>query len=213
MSLEAIDVPHADHFGSNAAREHAAQLGMWIFLGTEVLLFAALITGYSVYRLSFPEAFALARQHMEVGLGTINTYLLVTASIFVAFATWAVRREKRVIAFALLVGAVALGLGFLGIKAVEYTHHYREGALPGAWYHLETLDRPGANLYFSLYFFLTGLHAIHVMVGLVVLGIMANGVWSGKLNAGYHTPLELGGMYWHLVDVVWLFLWPLLYLV
>jgi cytochrome c oxidase subunit 3 len=206
-------VPQASHFGSDEARSQAAHVGMWVFLATEVLLFAALFTAYAVYRVDYPETFRAAREHMKVGIGTANTYLLVTSSICVAFAVWAVRQERTGLATFLLLVAVVLGLGFLTLKGVEYAEHVREGALPGRWYALEEFPRPGASLYFTLYFLLTGVHALHVLVGVSVLAVLTVQTAWGKYSGRYHTPLELGGMYWHLVDIIWLFVWPLLYLV
>jgi cytochrome c oxidase subunit 3 len=185
---------------------------MWLFLGTEVLLFAALFAAYAVYRFTYPLVFAEAHRHMALGLGTLNTYLLVLASVLVALSIWALRNGRRGLSTLLLVGAVCLGLGFLGVKGLEYSQHIHEGALPGAWYRLAEFARPGAGIYFTLYWLLTGLHAVHVTIGVGVLCVMAARVNSGELDARYHTPLELGGMYWHLVDIVWLFLWPMLYL-
>lgn len=211
MSADAIENP-AGHFGSAASREHAAHLGMWVFLGTEVLLFASLFTAYAVYRYVYPQVFIEARHHMEIALGTINTYLLVLASILVAMSIWAVRQGRRQLGYLLIVGAVLLGLGFLGVKSVEYARHFHEGSMPGVWYRLENFNFPGAGMYFTLYFLLTGLHAVHVTIGVGILAVMAVKVRSGELTAAYHTPLELGGMYWHLVDIIWLFLWPMLYL-
>jgi cytochrome c oxidase subunit 3 len=211
VSAEAIENP-GGHFGSAASREHAAHLGMWVFLGTEVLLFASLFAAYGVYRMAYPQVFIEARHHMEIALGTINTVILVTASILVAMSIWAVRRQRRQLAYLLLVGSVLLGLGFLGVKGVEYARHVHEGSMPGAWYSLQTFKLPGAGMYFTLYFLLTGVHAIHVTIGVALLAVMALKVRSGQLSAAYHTPLELSGMYWHLVDMIWLFLWPMLYL-
>lgn len=205
-------VPHAEHFGDEASRQDAAHLGMWIFLATEVLLFAGLFAAYSMYRLAYPEVFQQARHHMEVTIGTINTYVLVTSSVFVALAIASIRSGRELAASALLACAVLLGITFLSLKGVEYAKHVREGGLPGAHYALHDFAVPGASLYFTLYWIMTGVHSVHVAVGVGVLSVLSFQTLSGKFNARYHTPLELGGMYWHLVDVVWLFLWPLLYL-
>jgi len=206
-------VPQAGHFGDEPARQGAAHMGMWVFLASEVMLFTALFTAYALYRLAYPEVFRLGRTHMDVTLGTLNTYVLVSSSILVALATVAVRRGRDLMAGALLMGAVLLGVCFLVIKGAEYTHHFHDKALPGAHYAFTKFAIPGANLYFTLYWLMTGIHALHVVVGMGVLSVMAFRAMGGSFNAAYHTPLELGGMYWHLVDVVWLFLWPLLYLV
>lgn len=206
-------VPQAEHFGDEAARQGAAHMGMWVFLASEVMLFTALFTAYALYRLAYPEVFHQGREHMDLVLGTTNTYALVTSSILVALAISAIRSGKQLVAGALLVGAVLLGVTFLCIKGVEYAHHAHDKALPGAWYAYEKFAVPGANLYFTLYWVMTGVHAVHVTVGICVLCVMAFRTLGGSFDASYHTPLELGGMYWHLVDIIWLFLWPLLYLV
>ncbi|MFT3837857.1 MAG: cytochrome c oxidase subunit 3 [Myxococcaceae bacterium] len=196
---------HAAHFGSEAARETAAHLGMWIFLVSEVLLFTVMFTAYALYRADYSAVFHLGRRQMAVGLGTANTYLLVSSSVVVALAVK--HRSHRV--SALLLGvAVLFGAAFLTIKGVEYAQHIHEGALPGARYHLASLQEPGASLFFSLYWLMTAVHALHVLVGMGVLATLAVLSWNGRPRW-----LEQGGMYWHLVDVIWLFLWPLFYLV
>jgi cytochrome c oxidase subunit 3 len=205
-------VPQAEHFGDESSRQDAAHLGMWIFLASEVMLFTALFTAYALYRLEYPEVFLHGPEHMEVALGTLNTYVLVTSSILVALATTAIRAGKELRAGALLVGAVLLGVTFLCVKGVEYAHHVRDGGLPGAHYALEEFAVPGGNIYLTLYWVMTGVHAVHVAVGVGVLSVMAFRTLGGAFSPSYHTPLELGGMYWHLVDVIWLVLWPLLYL-
>ncbi|MCP3100480.1 cytochrome c oxidase subunit 3 family protein [Myxococcus sp. K15C18031901] len=205
-------VPQAGHFGDEASRQDAAHLGMWIFIASEVMLFTALFTAYAFYRYAYPDAFHQGRLHMEVGLGTLNTYVLVTSSILVALAISAVRAGRDLRAGGLLLGALALGVVFLFIKGAEYTQHAHDGALPGAWYDFEAFSMPGASLFFTLYWVMTGVHAVHVLVGMGVLSTLAVRALSGHFSVAYHTPLELGGMYWHLVDIVWLFLWPLLYL-
>ncbi|XXF78114.1 cytochrome c oxidase subunit 3 [Myxococcaceae bacterium GXIMD 01537] len=202
--------PEAAHFGTEEAARDASHLGMWVFIATEVLLFAALFVAYGVYRSVYGDLFHEAQRHMSVGLGTLNTYVLVTSSILVALAVHRGREGRAAACGALLWGAVLLGVLFLVLKGVEYGKHVREGALPGAWYAFEGFARPGASLFYSLYWLITGLHAVHVSVGLGVLGTLA--VRAGRFSAAYSTPLELGGMYWHLVDVVWLFVYPLMYL-
>lgn len=202
--------PDTSHFGTAEAARSAAHLGMWVFIATEVLLFAGLFVAYGVYRSVYPEAFREAQHHQNVLIGTVNTYVLVTSSILVALAVHAGREGRGRVCGVLLWGAVVLGLVFLGLKGVEYWEHVKEGALPGRWYAFEALAVPGASLFYSLYWLTTGLHGVHVTVGVGVLGTLA--VRSGRFTAEWHTPLELGGMYWHLVDVVWLFVYPLMYL-
>ncbi|HYS09814.1 MAG TPA: cytochrome c oxidase subunit 3 family protein [Myxococcales bacterium] len=201
------------HFSSLARQNEAARLGMWLFLATEILLFAGLFTGYAVYRFQFPEAFAECSRHLELTLGTVNTVVLITSSLTVALAIHFARTNRPRAAAACLVITILFALAFLGIKAVEYTAHFHEKSLPGKYYAFEEVKIPGAAMFFSLYFLMTGLHALHVIAGMIVLGFNCWHTLHGRYSSRYYTGLELGGMYWHLVDMVWIFLYPLLYLI
>ncbi len=209
----AAPLPLQHHFPNLAQQGHAARLGMWIFLSTEVLLFTGLFTCYAVYRWLFSEVFAEASAHIDTAIGTANTYVLITSSLTVALAIHQARKGRGRPA-ALLVGlTVALGAVFMVLKVIEYAHHFELGQLPGRYYTYAAVQGPGASLFFTLYFFLTGLHGIHVLVGMAVLTVLGVNAWRGAYSAAYHTPMELGGMYWHLVDLIWIFLYPLIYLV
>lgn len=205
--------PWEEHFGSRENQNKAAQLGMWIFLGSEVLLFTNLFVGYAVYRYYYAEVFVEASKHLETGWATVQTLLLVTSSLFVALAVHAIRQGRQFLTAVVLLVAIGLGLGFLGIKGWEYWKHWTEGALPGVYYRLEDVPERGGSLFFTLYFLLTGVHALHMLVALGLLGWLVWGAVTGRYTAGYHIPVEVGGLYWHLVDVFWLFIYPLLYLV
>jgi cytochrome c oxidase subunit 3 len=205
--------PWAEHFGSRENQSHAAQLGMWIFLGSEVLLFTNLFVGYGVYRYYYPDVFAEASKHLKAEWAMVQTLLLVTSSLFVALAVHYIRKGKQFLTAAVLGVAILMGVGFLVIKGWEYYEHWKEGALPGEYYHFAELPQQGAALFYTLYFLLTGLHAIHMLVALGLLGWLVWGAVAGKYTAEYHIPVEVGGLYWHLVDVFWLFIFPLLYLV
>jgi cytochrome c oxidase subunit 3 len=187
--------------------KHAtAKLGMWVFLASESLLFAGLIAVFAAYRHVYPVEFATAAGHADVVLGTANTYILLTSSLTIALALYAAR-HARVRRARLLVGVtILLGAAFLVLKFVEYGHHLAKGIAPGNWYSFSELPAHGHALYFTLYYLLTGLHALHVVAGMIVLAIFAR-----RVEAVHR--LELGALYWHLVDLVWIFLWPLLYLV
>jgi len=202
----------SEAYAPRASREHALHLGMWVFLGSETLLFAGLFGLYSAYRAGYGQPFDEALRHNEQWLGSVNTLVLIVSSFFVAWAVHLTRNDRLRGALWSLVAVVALGLTFLGLKAFEYTHHLREGIAPGALYHYDLLPDPAARIFFTLYYFMTGLHALHVVAGLSVLVWMA--IWHLRRPFGpsHHVPLELGGLYWHLVDVIWIFLWPLLYL-
>ena len=213
-SEPAAAAPHvAHHFESLAKQEHAARLGMWLFLATEVLLFTALFAAYGVYRYLFAEAFAESSRHMETWIGVVNTLVLVTSSFTVAMGLhFATRGRGRMTA--LFYGlSVLLALVFLGLKALEYEHHFELGQLPGRFYTYPGVTAPGASLFFTLYFLITGLHAIHVVVGMTVLSVVAVLSARGRFTAEYHTPVELAGLYWHLVDLIWIFVFPLIYLI
>jgi cytochrome c oxidase subunit 3 len=201
------------YFADLAQQTHAARLGMWGFLGSELLFFGALFVLYAGYRAEYTEEFRAAAQHTDLWLGSANTVILITASFLVALAVVGVRigGSARRAAWLLVVAAV-LGVVFMVLKGLEYAHHFRDGIYPGTYYHFATLPQDGAKLFFTLYYMMTGLHALHVLAGIVLLLALAWWTHRGRYSEGWHTPLELGGLYWHLVDVVWIFLWPIFYL-
>ena len=206
--------PHlAHHFTSLDRQVDAARLGMWLFLSTEVLLFVGLFVAYSVYRYSFPHAWAEASRHSEIWAGTTNTFVLITSSLTVALAIHFVREEKPRVAALLLGVTLLFGLVFMGIKSIEYWNHFHEGALPGKYYRLHEVMLPGVSMYWSLYFLMTGLHGLHVLIGMTVIGVVLYRTLHGYYDSGYYVGIELAGLYWHLVDLIWIFLFPLLYLV
>jgi cytochrome c oxidase subunit III len=203
----------AHHFPNLRQQEHAARLGMWLFLATELLLFGGLFTAYAVYRFLFSEGFAEASRHLSVTAGTINTVVLITSSLTVALAHHMAHHGKGRPAALLLLVTLGFAVVFLLIKAWEWSHDFHEGLLPGRYFHSTELTAEGAPMFFTLYFILTGLHGLHVVIGMTVLAILMVLCWRGVYDHGYSTPVELGGMYWHLVDLVWIFLYPLLYLI
>ncbi len=203
----------AHHFPDLEVQSHAARLGMWLFLATEVLLFAGLFTAYALYRMLYPSAFHGASKLIETSMGALNTVVLITSSLTVALAFHYSRQSRNRLAALLLVVTIGLGFVFLGVKAVEYAHHFHEGHLPGRFYRYAGLQVPGAPMFFTVYFLMTGLHGIHVVIGMGVLTWLAIGAWRGSYGGEYTTPIEVGGMYWHLVDLIWIFLFPLLYLI
>jgi cytochrome c oxidase subunit III len=205
--------PLAHHFENLEKQQHAARLAMWVFLATEILLFTALFAAYSVYRFLYPEGFTEASRSIETWIGFVNTLVLVTSSFTVATGLhFASRGEGR--RTGLFFGlSILLALVFLGLKALEYTHHFQEGQLPGPFYTFRGVKAPGAPLFFSLYFLITGLHAIHVIVGMTVLAIIGILAYRGRYSAEYHVPVENAALYWHLVDLIWIFVFPLIYLI
>ncbi|MEP6652328.1 MAG: cytochrome c oxidase subunit 3 family protein [Myxococcales bacterium] len=207
--------PHlAHHFDSMETQNHASRLGMWLFLGTEVLLFAGLFLGYAVNRHFYPHTFKVASHSLNLVLGTVNTVVLISSSFTVAMAYYSVKKGRNKQAAGLLGFTILCALAFLCIKAFEYQHKFQEGALPGKWFHFhEMAGMPGANMFFSVYFLSTGLHAFHVIVGMAILIWVLRRLIRGDFTRTYYIPVELGGLYWHLVDLVWIFLFPLLYLI
>jgi cytochrome c oxidase subunit 3 len=194
------------------SQEAALRFGMWVFLATEVLLFAALFALYAGYRTMFLTDFRAGIAHNTLGYGTANMYVLLTSSLLAALSVSAARAGRRRTTGLLLGGTFLLGLAFLVIKLLEYAEHGHEGAWPGPYYHFAPLPTFGGNRFFTLYWVMTGFHALHVTAGVCVIGWMAIRAWRGFYRVGATAKLEMGTLYWHLVDVIWIFLWPLLYL-
>lgn len=191
---------------------HAVRFGIWVFLASELLLFAGLFALYTAYRTEYAAGFAEGVRHSELTIGTINTSLLIISSYTAASALRAIRRDARRAALGWLGITLALGLAFLALKGLEYSHHAAEGALPGAYYAFRELPGHGGQLFFTLYYFMTGLHVLHLAAAVLVLAWMAWRVSRRKTTAAYHADLEAGVLYWHLVDCIWIFLYPLFYL-
>ncbi|MGE4055081.1 MAG: cytochrome c oxidase subunit 3 family protein [Vicinamibacterales bacterium] len=203
----------AHHFDNLAQQKEASTLGMWVFLVTEVLFFGGLFAAYSIYRGWYPEAFAAASHHLDVVLGTVNTAALISSSLTMALAVHAAQTGQRRLLMLFLVVTMILGCVFLGIKSVEYMHKFEEGLVPGPSFHFEDAAfQQHAQVFFSLYFVMTGLHAVHMIIGLGIMTWMLVWAWNGTITAEYASPIEISGLYWHFVDIVWIYLFPLLYL-
>lgn len=204
----------AEQFDDLEQQAEAAHLGMWLFLGTEVLFFGGLFVAYIVYRTAYPQAFADASRALSVTCGAADTALLLISSFVMALAVHAAKTgSRRLLAF-LLLGAAAFGGLFLALHGYEYWRDVEERHLPGRSFRWESGVAPReTELFYVLYFIMTGLHTFHVLVGVALLAVMAAFAWRGRFSAEYFTPVEVTGLYWHFVDVVWVFLFPLLYLV
>jgi cytochrome c oxidase subunit 3 len=200
--------PFADLEGQNRTLE----FGMWVFLASELLLFAALFTLYASYRTMYLGDFKAAVHANTFAYGTTNMYVLLTSSLFAALAVWAARIDRPRLTGLLLVATALLGVAFLIIKLAEYAEHVRQGSLPGPWYHDELHPTFGANRFYTMYWGMTGFHALHVTAGVCVVSWMAVHAFRGRYTALDHAKLEMGTLYWHLVDLIWIFLWPILYL-
>ena len=205
--------PLAHHFDDMAQQNDAATFGMWVFLVTEVLFFGGLFCAYSIYRAWYPDAFAAASHSLDITLGAVNTAALITSSLTMALAVHASQTGNRKLLMIFLVATMLLGLVFLGIKAVEYAEKFTEHHVPGPSFHFEDEALAAhAQLFFSLYFVMTGLHALHMIIGLGIMTWMLVWAWNGTITTEYSSPIEISGLYWHFVDIVWIFLFPLLYL-
>lgn len=211
MSARPHPVPM--QFDDPVQQREAATLGMWVFLATEILFLGVLFAGYTYCRVMFPVAFAEASRHTDMLLGTIETAVLLASSCAVALAVREVQLGGRRLATALLGLAMALGLAFLVMHGFEYYADYREGRMPAVRYTLQGVHARGMEIFYCLYYFITGFHSLHVVVGLALMGVVAWRTWRRAFDADYYTPLELTALYWHLVDIVWIFVYPSLYLV
>ncbi len=217
MLPEAAHHPHvpglAHQFDSLEQQTEAATLGMWVFLVTEVLFFGGLFMVYTVYRSWYPDAFAAASHTLDITLGTINTAVLITSSLTMALAVHSAQLGQRKLIMVFLVATMALGGVFLGIKGVEYYSKFVEHHVPGPTFHFEEAQFSAhAQIFFSLYFLMTGLHALHMIIGFGIMLFMLGWTWRGTITAEYYGPIEIAGLDWHFVDIVWIFLFPLLYL-
>jgi cytochrome c oxidase subunit 3 len=213
-------------------QHEASMIGMWLFLATEVLFFGGLITAYVVYRSTSPREVALASRHMAIGLGCLNTVILLGSSLTMALAVRAaqLRSHRELIMYLGLT--MALGAGFLGVKAIEYSTEFREHLVPGWNFEVEHEDRETIErsvqhpdphefarrlgryeMFFVLYFFMTGLHAIHLIIGIGLVSVMTYLSYHRWFSGGGATQIEVTGLYWHFIDIVWVFLYPMLYLI
>jgi cytochrome c oxidase subunit III len=209
----------AHHFDTLAQQQETQALGMWMFLASELLFFGGLFLCYTVARWAHPDAFSYASSHLVLGLGTLNTAVLLTSSLTMALAVRAAQTGQQPGLRLHLVLTIALGTVFLVIKAIEYYLDYREHLIPGQMFSLAEHDPPTGlsaehvELYFWIYFTMTGLHALHMVIGIVILGTLLGLARGGRYTTGYVAPVEIAGLYWHFVDIVWIFLFPLLYLI
>jgi cytochrome c oxidase subunit 3 len=201
------------HFASREQQKEASTLGMWVFLVTEVMFFGGMFLAYVVYRSWYPEAFAAASHHLDLVLGAFNTAVLIGSSLTMALAVRAAQLGARRSLILFLIFTMALGSVFLVVKGFEWHHKYVENHVPGPNFHYEGPLAGNVQLFFSLYFGMTGLHAFHMVIGLGLLGTLLYFAWRGKYTAEYNTPIDMAGLYWHFVDIVWIFLFPLLYLI
>jgi cytochrome c oxidase subunit 3 len=198
-------------------QRESASLGMWVFLVTEVLFFGGMFMTYTLNRSTYPDVFGEASRSINLTLGAVNTVVLIGSSLTMAMAVWAAQVGKTRLVTFFLIATLILGTVFLGIKGVEYHEKFVEHHVPGLDFNFELGASPATNahaqLFFSLYFAMTGLHALHMIIGAGLLLWLIKESLRGRFTASYNTPVENVGLYWHFVDIVWIFLFPLLYLI
>lgn len=203
----------AHHFEDFDQQNESATLGMWAFLVTEVMFFGGLFLGYTVYRGAAPEAFALASHELSIGWGAFNTAVLIGSSLTMALAVRNAQLGNSRGTARQLGATLALGVVFLGVKAIEYSSKFEHHLVPGPDFRFAAEHADSAELFFGFYFCMTGLHATHMVIGMVIMAIVARRAARGRYTAGNFLGVEMLGLYWHFVDLVWIFLFPLLYLI
>jgi cytochrome c oxidase subunit 3 len=210
------------HFVDTEQQRDAASLGMWLFLATEIMFFGGMFCAYLVYRYWYYNEFAAGSRSLDIWLGTINTAVLICSSLTVALGVRAAQMGQRKLLVILLLLTIVFGFAFLGIKGVEWYQKFEEHHIPGRSFNADDLvkaypqihiDQQHEQIYFSLYFAMTGLHALHMIIGVGIFIFLTYYAWKGRYTPKYYTPVEIGGLYWHFVDIVWIYLFPLLYLI
>lgn len=205
---------HAHHFGSADDEFEACKQGMWVFLVTEVLMIGGLFVAYGIFRGLYPEMFQEAHRMLNWKLGATNTIVLILSSLTMVLGVTSAQRGHREKSMSYLFLTLILASCFLVVKYFEYTHKIHDGLLPGGFFtNAELKDVPKVSLFFSLYFVMTGIHGLHVIVGMGLIAWILKRTANREFSPHYYTPVELVGFYWHFVDLVWIYLFPLLYLV
>jgi cytochrome c oxidase subunit 3 len=203
-------------FDTAEQQKDASTLGMWIFLITEIMFFGGMFLAYTVYRSAYSFVFGFASTTLNVYIGAANTVVLLCSSLTMVLAVRAAQIGWRKGIILFLILTLALGLVFLGVKAIEWNEKFEEHHIPGSAFHLEGVgpqSQGHAQLFFSLYFAMTGLHALHMVIGVGILSTLLYWAYKGRYTPEYMTPVDVAGLYWHFVDIVWIFLFPLLYLI
>jgi cytochrome c oxidase subunit 3 len=203
----------AHHFDSAEEEYRTSKFGLWVFLMTEILMFGGLFVGYIIFRGIYSEAFAEASKFLDWRLGAINTVVLIFSSLTMVLSIYYAQHNQKAKVLLNLYITFFCGVIFMCIKAYEYAHKIHEGLLPGHMFHYSEQVAAHAPLYFSFYFCMTGMHGIHVMVGMGFILWLIRRAHRGEFSSNYFTPLECVGLFWHLVDLIWIYLFPLLYLV
>ena len=206
------DTALAHHFEDLEQQHETASIGMWAFLVQEVMFFGGLFAVYIVYRNLKADAFLEGSSHLDVPLGTFNTAVLIGSSLTMALAVRTAQLGRRAATAGFIGLTMVLGIVFLGVKWVEYSHKYHDGLIPGVAWHPGPEAADGLNIFFGLYFAMTGMHALHMIIGMVIMVVVAFRALRGRYSPENYIGVEVLGLYWHFVDLVWIFLFPLLYL-
>lgn len=202
-----------EQFDDRTQQHEASNLGMWIFLATEIMFFGGVFTGYTVYRNLFMTAFEAGSHLLNARIGALNTIVLIGSSLTMAMAVHAAQLGKRKLLMIFIVSTMCLGGVFLYIKFVlEWLHEYHDGLAPGLHWTYAGPQSGHVALFFVFYFILTGIHATHMIVGEGIMAVLLYMAWRGRFSKERYNPIEMFGLYWHFVDIVWIFLFPLLYL-
>lgn len=201
------------HFSDSEQQRESAKFGMWVFLLTEILLFGGLFVAYGIFRAWNPEMFLNAHKALDVTLGTVNTVVLITSSLTMALAIRSLQVNKSQLSAGFLILTLMFAATFMVIKYFEYSHKIELGQLPGKLYTFTGIAGSNPHIFFSVYFAMTGLHGIHVLIGMIAIFWVLIRTRRNEFSPEYYTPVEMVGLYWHLVDMIWIFLFPLLYLV
>ncbi|HJQ39848.1 MAG TPA: cytochrome c oxidase subunit 3 [Thermoanaerobaculia bacterium] len=205
------------HFEDLGQQHEASTLGMWFFVAQEILFFGGIFCAYAVYRNMYPEAWSAGAHHQNSTIGLFNTIILIGSSLTMALAVWGAQSAKRKFTTLMLVLTLVLGMAFVGVKGFEYREHIKEGLFPGSHFtyvhHANPALTRGVELFMVFYFTMTGLHALHMIIGAGLLIWFIKRAWRGDFGEEYYSPVEIMGLYWHFVDIVWIFLFPLLYLI
>ena len=199
-------------FATLAQQTETATLGIWVFLATEMLFFGGMLLAYIVMRRAYPVGFAEAGRETKIVIGSVNTAVLLTSSATMAWAVHAAEAGRRRLLTLLLATTAALGLVFLVLKGIEYSQEYDEHLVPGLNFHSASPNAGPVELFYFLYFALTGVHAVHLTIGIALVVVMTVRAWRAAFSPGYYTPVEITALYWHFVDLLWIFLYPLIYL-
>jgi cytochrome c oxidase subunit 3 len=209
---EAATLDLREQFRTPEQQRETASIGMWVFLITELMLFGGLFMAFTMYRMYYSQAFDAGSADMDIVLGSINTAVLICSSFTMALAVHAAQEGNEKLLGLFLLATILIGALFLGIKFTEYYLHYQEHKAPGFWFEAHGSNGAKMQMFFVFYFIMTGLHATHMIVGIGILSVMIYRTLLGTFTARYHTPVVLAGLYWHFVDIVWVFLYAIFYI-